>query len=478
MSRDRPFLIKRTKKLYKIISSEKKLLADTLTPVSIYLKIRDNFSNSLLLESSDYGANDNSYAYVCFNPIAYISVDGNFISKSFPDGKKENIEIKENTDIVQEVDDFCKSFDCIKNEKKFINNGVFGYMNYDSVKYFEKIHIKSKKDNPDIPEIYYAFYSNVIIINVFNNEAKLFHHSYDQKNNLDEIINHILSNKSSDYPFSKVGKLTSNINDSQYINLVKKGIKHCFRGDVFQIVLSRRFSQKFKGDEFNLYRALRSVNPSPYLFYFDYGSYKIFGSSPEAQLVVKNDKAEIHPIAGTFIRTGDDLQDSKKAEKLSKDDKENSEHMMLVDLARNDLSRNGNDVKVEKDREIQFYSHVIHLVSKVTGIKKNGSSTFQIATDTFPAGTLTGAPKHRAMQLIDEYETCNRSFYGGAIGFMDFEGNFNHAIIIRSFLSKNYELLFQAGAGIVSKSKAENELQEIYNKLGALNTALEIAEKI
>ena len=478
MSRDRPFLIKRTKKLYKIITSEKKLLADTLTPVSIYLKIRDNFSNSLLLESSDYGANDNSYAYVCFNPIAHISVHGKFISKSFPDGKKENIEIKENTDVVQQVDDFCKLFDCRKNEKKFINNGVFGYMNYDSVKYFENIHIKSKKDNPDIPEIYYAFYSNIIVINVFNNEAKLFHHSYNQKNNLDEIINYIYSNKSSKYPFSKVGKLNSNINDSQYIDLVKKGIKHCYRGDVFQIVLSRRFSQKFKGDEFNLYRALRSVNPSPYLFYFDYGSYKIFGSSPEAQLVVKNDKAEIHPIAGTFIRTGDDLEDSKKAEKLSKDDKENSEHMMLVDLARNDLSRNGNDVKVEKDREIQFYSHVIHLVSKVTGIKKNGSSTFQIAADTFPAGTLTGAPKHRAMQLIDEYETCNRSFYGGAIGFMDFEGNFNHAIIIRSFLSKNYELLFQAGAGIVSKSKAENELQEIYNKLGALNTALEIAEKI
>ena len=338
--------------------------------------------------------------------------------------------------------------------------------------------LKTKENNPNIPNIYYAFYSNVIVINVFNNEAKLFHHSYNQKNNLNQIINYINSEKFSTYPFSKVGKLTSNINDNQYINLVNKGIKHCFRGDVFQIVLSRRFSQKFKGDEFNLYRALRSVNPSPYLFYFDYGSYKIFGSSPEAQLVVKNDKAEIHPIAGTFKRSGNDLEDSKKAEKLSKDDKENSEHMMLVDLARNDLSRNGNDVKVEKDREIQFYSHVIHLVSKVTGIKKNGSSTFQIAADTFPAGTLTGAPKHRAMQLIDEYETCNRSFYGGAIGFMDFEGNFNHAIIIRSFLSKNYELLFQAGAGIVSKSKAENELQEIYNKLGALNSALEIAEKI
>ena len=343
---------------------------------------------------------------------------------------------------------------------------------------FEKISLKPKKNDIEIPDIYYAFYSNIIVINVFNNEATLLHHSYDQKNNLDEIEKHIKSNKLSKFPFSKSGNITSNLNDNEYLNLVKKGIKHCERGDVFQIVLSRRFKQKFEGDEFNLYRALRSVNPSPYLFYFDYGSYKIFGSSPEAQLVVENNKAEIHPIAGTFIRTGNDQKDSIEAKKLAIDKKENSEHMMLVDLARNDLSRNGNNVTVEKDREIQFYSHVIHLVSKVTAIKKNKSSTLQIAADTFPAGTLSGAPKHRAMQLISDYENCNRSFYGGAIGFMDFEGNFNHAIIIRSFLSKNHELIFQAGAGIVSKSNPKSELQEINNKLRALNKALELAEKI
>jgi anthranilate synthase component 1 len=306
----------------------------------------------------------------------------------------------------------------------------------------------------------------------------MLHHSYDKKNNLDEIEEYIKSNKISKFPFSKSGKITSNLKDNEYVDLVKKGIKHCERGDVFQIVLSRRFKQKFEGDEFNLYRALRSVNPSPYLFYFDYGSYKIFGSSPEAQLVVENNKAEIHPIAGTFVRTGNDKKDSIEAKKLAIDKKENSEHMMLVDLARNDLSRNGNNVTVEKDREIQFYSHVIHLVSKVTAIKKNNSSTLQIAADTFPAGTLSGAPKHRAMQLISDYENCNRSFYGGALGFMDFEGNFNHAIIIRSFLSKNHELIFQAGAGIVSKSNPNSELQEINNKLGALNKALELAEKI
>ena len=272
--------------------------------------------------------------------------------------------------------------------------------------------------------------------------------------------------------------MTTNISDEDYKALVRKGKDHCQRGDVFQIVLSKRFSQKFKGDEFNVYRALRSVNPSPYLFYFDYGDFKIFGSSPEAQLVVKEGKAEIHPIAGTFKRTGNDEQDAELAKKLSADEKENAEHVMLVDLARNDLSRNGNNVTVETYREVQFFSHVIHLVSKVTGQKHDKTSTMQVVADTFPAGTLSGAPKHNAMKLIESYEKSSREFYGGAIGFMDFKGNFNHAIIIRSFLSKHHELHFQAGAGIVSESNEESELQEVYNKLGALNKALETAERI
>ena len=365
-----------------------------------------------------------------------------------------------------------------KEQSKFFENGLIGYINYDAVEHFENINFQAKENDIKIPELFYAFYSNIIIINVFNNEALLLHHSFNQKNNLKEIEELLKSNKISKFDFHKSGNITSNLKDNEYVDLVKKGIKHCKRGDVFQIVLSRKFKQSFEGDEFNLYRALRSINPSPYLFYFDYGSYKIFGSSPEAQLVVKNSKAEIHPIAGTFVRTGNDIEDSIKAKKLAVDQKENSEHMMLVDLARNDLSRNGNNVKVEKDREIQFYSHVIHLVSKVTAEKKNNSSTFQIVADTFPAGTLSGAPKHKAMQLISKYENSNRSFYGGAIGFMDFEGNFNHAIIIRSFLSKNHELIFQAGAGIVSKSDPKSELQEINNKLGALIKALDLAEKI
>ena len=465
-------------KIYNFKTTFKKILADTITPVSVYLKIRDKFANSLLLESSDYHANDNSFSYICCNPIASIKIANETIYKTFPDGTSNAIAINKNSNIPKIIEEFASQFQSENNDFKFINNGLFGYISYDAVRYFENIEINKKDNDLQIPDIYYAVYQNIIAINHFKNEAFIFSHSITESNNIGTIEN-LLQNKSlASYSFSKTGDKNSNLTDSEFIDNVKLAKKHCFRGDVFQLVLSRRFSQGFKGDEFNVYRALRSINPSPYLFYFDYGDFKIMGSSPEAQLIVKDRKAEIHPIAGTFRRTGNDEKDATLAKNLSEDKKENAEHIMLVDLARNDLSRNGHQVKVEKYREVQFFSHVIHLVSKVTGLLHEKATTMQVVADTFPAGTLSGAPKHKAMQLIEKYEKTNRNFYGGAIGFMDFNGNFNHAIMIRTFLSKNHKLHYQAGAGIVSDSNEENEMQEVYNKLAALDNALEIAETI
>ncbi len=327
--------------------------------------------------------------------------------------------------------------------------------------------------------MHYSLFRVVIVINHFNNELFVILNSTKSKEPDFEEIDVLLNNNDNPaFTFNAIGKETSSTDDEEFKELVKKAKYHCQRGDVFQLVLSKRFSQEFSGDDFNVYRALRSINPSPYLFYFDYGGFRIFGSSPEAQLIMNNGKAEIHPIAGTFKRTGNDEKDVEVTKSLVKDEKENAEHVMLVDLARNDLSRNSENVKIETYKEIQFFSHVIHLVSKVIGEKFKDSTTMQVVADTFPAGTLSGAPKHRAMQLIEKYEKTNRSFYGGAIGFMDFDGNFNHAIIIRSFLSKDHRLFYQAGAGIVAKSTAENELQEVYNKLKALHKALELAENI
>jgi anthranilate synthase component 1 len=465
-------------KTFALKTEHKKILADTITPVSVYLKLRDVFPHSLLLESSDYHTNNNDFSYICCNPLASIELKNNILTTHFPDKSLEVEKVNSMLDIPERIHKFSQQFESERFPFKFISNGIFGYVAHDAVDRFENIELNKTKPGQDIPDIYYAVYQNIIAISLFNHEAHLFSHIYGGDHNLTEIEVLLQAKNNSHFNFEKIGEKSSNLSDEQFINFVKKGKEHCFRGDVFQLVLSRCFSQGFKGDEFNVYRTLRSINPSPYLFFFDYGYFKIFGSSPEAQLIIQSGKAEIHPIAGTFRRTGDDEKDAVAAGQLAKDPKENSEHVMLVDLARNDLSRNGSQVVVEKNREIQFYSHVIHLVSKVSCTMKKATKTFRVVADTFPAGTLSGAPKHRALQLIDQYETTKRNVYGGAIGYMDFHGNFNHAIIIRSFLSKNHELHYQAGAGIVADSVPENELQEVYNKLGALDKALTLAEDV
>ena len=456
----------------------KKIIADTITPVSLYLKIRDEFPNSILLESSDYHANDNSFSYICFNPIASFKVENQNIHIQFPNENELINPITDRNQVITELQKFRNSFQTEANEFKFISNGLFGYTSYDAIQYFEKINVEKKSVDNTIPELYYAVYQNIIAINHFKNEAYLFCHSLNDDNNISKIEQIIANRNLASYNFTKISETTSNISDNQFKENVTKAKQHCKRGDVFQLVLSKRFEQEFKGDEFNVYRALRNINPSPYLFYFDYGNFKIFGSSPEAQLVIQNNHAEIHPIAGTFKRTGNDEQDAELAKILTEDTKENSEHVMLVDLARNDLSTYCNEVEVEKYKEVQYFSHVIHLVSKVVGKLKKSDADLNLVAKTFPAGTLSGAPKVKAMQLIENIETTNRSFYGGAIGMMDFNGNYNHAIMIRSFLSKNHKLYFQAGAGIVESSSEENELQEVYNKINALQKAIELAETI
>ncbi len=464
---------------FKINITSKKILADTFTPVSIYLKLRDKFPNSILLESSDYHGNENSYSFICCKPIAGIKVENDTVLCSFPDGSITNKKIEKAVSVADELKTFGEHFDIHGKPDKAMN-GLFGYIAYDAVKYFEDIEIKSeKKEQKRIPDIIYNLYEYVIAIDHFKDEITIFQHSYEKEEKGIELLETYINNKNfASYKFLSEGNETSNFTDEEFIEVIKKGKSHCKRGDVFQMVLSREFSQAFKGDDFNVYRSLRSINPSPYLFYFDYGNFKLFGSSPEAQLIVKKNTATIHPIAGTFKRTGNDEADAELAEKLKLDPKENAEHVMLVDLARNDLSRNCTDVKIDKFREIQYYSHVIHLVSKVSGKLKENVSTMKIVGDTFPAGTLSGAPKHKAMQLIDTYEKGNRSFYGGCIGFLGFDGTFNSAIMIRSFLSKNNNLFYQAGAGVVDSSNEQNELEEVNNKLGALKKAIELGTSI
>ncbi|CAG5074900.1 Anthranilate synthase component 1 [Dyadobacter sp. CECT 9623] len=468
-------------KSFAITTRFKKLLADTLTPVSIYLKLRDRFVNTILLESSDYHGNENSFTYICCDPVASFKLNAGSVTEQFPDGTNSSYALENQKDAVQALYGFAQSFKAEKTTFPFITNGLFGHMTYDAVTYFEDISIQPASPETEIDQIFYQVYRYVIAINHFKNELYIFEHQYVGESDgagIEQIEILIKNRNFPKYGFNTISDETSNVTDDDMRAVIQKGIDHCLRGDVFQIVPSRRFCHSFQGDEFNVYRALRSINPSPYLFYFDYGSYKIFGSSPEKQIFIKKGQAEIHPIAGTFKRTGDDLADAEAAQQLLNDPKETAEHVMLVDLARNDLSRSCDDVKVTNYKEVQYYSHVIHLVSKVVGKMKKDVNPLQLVADTFPAGTLSGAPKHNAMKLIDQMETSNRSIYGGAIGFMDFNGDFNHAIAIRTFLSKDNNLFFRAGMGVVAKSDVESELQEINNKLAALRQAIKVAGEI
>jgi anthranilate synthase component 1 len=465
---------------FRIKTISKKLLADIITPVSIYLRIRDVYPNSLLLESSDYHGNENSYSFICMKPIAGFEADNGFVTETYPDGSKTITEIIDKHTFNTRFSAFTDAFIQSDLSGDIPVNGLFGYLAYDTVEYFEKIELKPGFDYPyKIPDARYHLYKYIIAINHYQNTLQIIENQINgESGELDRIASLLNSRNVAIYSFNAIGDEGQNVSDEQYMAMVRKGKEHCYLGDVFQVVLSRQFSRQFKGDEFNVYRALRSVNPSPYLFYFDYGNYKIFGSSPEAHLKIIKGKAYINPIAGTFRRTGNDENDKILAQQLSNDQKENAEHVMLVDLARNDLSRHADNVKVESYREVQFYSHVIHLVSAVSGELKAGTSIADMMSATFPAGTLSGAPKFMAMKIIDKYENQKRGYYGGAIGFLDLRGHFNHAIMIRTFLSKANTLFYQAGAGIVATSDEEKELQEVNNKLGALRKAIELAEEI
>ncbi|GAB3520916.1 anthranilate synthase component I family protein [Emticicia fontis] len=469
-----------------ITTRHKRLLADMLTPVGIFQRIRNHFPHSVILESADYHAMHNSFSYIACDEVASFVLDNDIVTQKFPDGTKNEFPLANHKEAVGVLQSFASQFEMPKSDFNFITNGLFGHITYDSVEYFEDIEIQEKSAETTIPQILYRVYRYVIAINHFKDELYIFEHTYTPegqepqpaKDGLETLEFFVKNPKVTNSKFKADSEETTNINDDDMRDIINKCIGHCLRGDVFQIVPSRRFSRKFEGDDFNVYRALRSINPSPYLFYFDGGDYHIFGSSPEKQIYIKDGQAEIHPIAGTFRRTGDDESDAELARQLHADPKESAEHVMLVDLARNDLSRSSDSVKVDIFKEVQFYSHVIHLVSKVTGKMHKGTNPLQLVADTFPAGTLSGAPKHNAMTIINRFEPTNRSIYGGAIGFMDFKGNFNHAIAIRTFLSKNNTLFYQAGMGVVAKSDVELEMKEIHLKLAALRKAIEMASEI
>jgi len=460
---------------FKFQTTSRTILADLYTPVGVYMRLRDLYPQSALMESSDYHDSNNSRSFIGINPIASVAIGHGLVTVNYPDGTTISQPLGEGFGSAEAIHTLI---DRIKVTGEHADVcGLFGYTSFNAVRYFESIDVKDETQaKNDAPDLLYILYKVVIVFDHFNNTLTMV--SLNGETELDNIFRAMNKANVQVYDFHPVDDVRSTLTDEEHKANIRKGIQHCLRGDVFQIVLSRRFIQKYEGDDFKLYRALRSINPSPYLFYFDFGGFRIFGSSPETHCRIEGKKAYIDPIAGTTKRTGDAEADRKGAEYLRNDPKENAEHVMLVDLARNDLSRNCHGVKVDFYKDLQYYSHVIHLVSRVSGELDEGADPIKAFIDTFPAGTLSGAPKVRAMQLISEYEPHNRGAYGGCIGYIGLNGSLNQAITIRTFVSRNGELWFQAGGGIVAKSDEEYELQEVNNKLGALRRAILMAEKM
>ncbi len=453
----------------------RRMLADMYTPVSVYMRLRDIYPQSALMESSDYHDSNNSRSFIAINPVGNVSISHGKAICTFPDGTTTTKDVTNEYKADIAINEFIQHFS-VEGEEKSVC-GLYGYTSFNAVRYFENIDVKdTTMEKNDAPDMMYIFFRDVIVFDHFNNTMTIV--SLGSEADIDNILRLINRTNVNPYDFHPVGETTSPLTDDEHKANIRRGIQHCLRGDVFQIVLSRRFCQKYEGDDFKLYRALRSINPSPYLFYFDLGGFRLFGSSPETHCRIQGHSAYIDPIAGTTKRTGDAEQDRKNAEYLRNDPKENAEHVMLVDLARNDLSRNCHDVHVDFYKDMQLYSHVIHLVSRVSGTLNDDADPIKAFIDTFPAGTLSGAPKVRAMQLISQYEPHNRGAYGGCIGFIGFDKSLNQAITIRTFVSRNNELWFQAGGGIVAKSDEEYELQEVNNKLGALRRAIIMAEQM
>jgi anthranilate synthase component 1 len=467
--------------MLKLTVHTKTMLADMQTPVGIYMKIRDLYTNSVLLESADYHGNENSFSYIGFDAIGGISVNRFLITETYPDGKKISTPVTDKMTVAERFNCFLKSFELSgQPSKRGLINGLLGYTSYEAIQYFEEIRLHAKETIPgSMPGLHYMLFKYIIAINHFNNELTIIENLPNgDDSKMAEVEAMLLNNNFAVYDFHLVADEKSDISDEDFLQMIAQGKKSCIEEEVSQIVLSRRFYQQFKGDDFMLYRTLRSVNPSPYLFYFNFNDFRIFGSSPESHLIIdgKSRKAYIRPIAGTFRRTGDDEKDLELAEKLKTDRKENLEHKMLVDLALTDLKLNADDVKVEVYSEVQYYSHILHLVSNVSGKVRPNTMIIKLFADTFPAGTLTGAPRLKAMQLIDRIEPHDRGPYGGCIGYIGFDGSFNQAITIRSFISKQNTLYYQAGAGIVALSNEMSELQEVNNKLAALKRAMEVAD--
>jgi len=473
---------------YNLIPMYEIITADLLTPVLAYLKIRENGKQSFLLESVEGSLNLARYSFIGKNPQKIFFNNALALTEKV-DGKEET----KQENIFAYVKKELKKFKQPKiDELPDFTGGVVGFLGYETISLIEKVVPRNENGFENADSIFgiyktilaFDHYKHQIILisNVDVTEFNSIEAAYQSgKTELAKLRSELKKpiEFSSDFSFEK--DFQTNFSTEEFYKIVEESKQNIIEGDIFQIVLSKRFSTGYSGDLFNVYRALRIINPSPYMYHLEFEhDFTVIGTSPEDLLKVKNGKAQLLPIAGTRRRGKNSEEDKKLETNLLNDPKELAEHTMLVDLGRNDLGRvcKYDSVKVSELMKIQRYSHVMHIVSKVEGELSNDHDALDALQACFPAGTVTGAPKIRAMQLIYEYEKLRRNVYAGAVGYFDFSGNLDMCIAIRTLFAKGKTLYWQAGAGVVADSTPELETKEINNKAAVLVNAMQYAEVI
>ncbi|MCE1188595.1 MAG: anthranilate synthase component I family protein [Ignavibacteria bacterium] len=473
---------------YNLIPLYSIITADMVTPVLAYIKIREKGKASFLYESVEGNAQMARFSFIARDPeVLFFSNGLNLrICTAEKDEALEGDLFRCLRDVLQ------KYHPAPCPDLPDFSGGIVGYIGYENICTIEPTVTKAEKSLGGYDSILGLYKSIVafdhyrhqiiLINNVFIEEGTDPEVAYDNAQLKIQELKKLLRNGTSyQESFAISGEISNSVNDSDFFDMVEKAKRHIIEGDIFQIVLSKRFSSSYKGDIFNVYRALRIINPSPYMYCLEYpGEFTIIGTSPEDLVKVKNGKAQLLPIAGTRARGKSEEQDLALETNLLADEKELAEHTMLVDLGRNDLGRvcQYGTVKVTELMKIQRYSHVMHIVSKVEGVLRADKDLIDTFRSCFPAGTVTGAPKIRAMQLIREFEGFQRNVYAGAVGYFDFSGNMDFCIAIRTLFANKDMLHWQAGAGIVADSQPNLELKEIHNKAAAMVQALQYAEVI
>ena len=478
--------VKELSKVGNVIPIYTKILADVETPISAYLKIAENEDYSFILESVSGEDKFARYTFIGCDPYLRISAKNNYVTINKKD-EIDEFKLEDKTPLYY-LEEIMKNYKPVNIEElpNFIG-GAVGYFGYDMVRHFEKIP-DDNLDIVDVPEMYYMLTDKIIAFDRFKQELILIVNIILEENddveqkykqgvkdleNLYKKINKKFENlylEDSDKEYS----IKSNFENSSFCNSVDKAKEYIKSGDIFQVVLSQRFYTDYNDDPFNAYRRLRSINPSPYMFYIDFKDFKVAGASPEILVRVEKDNVILKPIAGTRKRGKTIAEDMKLEKELLEDEKEIAEHVMLIDLGRNDVGRVSEygTVKLTEKMIVEKYSHVMHIVSSVEGKLEKDKTGFDALKAVFPAGTLTGAPKIRAMEIIEELEPEKRGIYGGAIGYFSFNGDLDSCITIRSIVFKDDKAYMQAGAGIVYDSVPEREFEETENKIAAVIRAL------